>query len=140
MRLPIILVRCYVLNARALLTLSALRDLDFMEKHLNLWDLENLVRQYLGFNELLIKEYHARFGVYDDTNAMFLKTTMESIYLDITVLQWRKTKNSIYVYKYIYAFRHYIRSNGVALSLPLDIISLPRVLFEDNVYRASTLK
>ena len=106
-----------------------------MEQYLSLRDLETLVRQYVGFNDLVVREYHSRFGVYDDTNVMFLKTTMDRF---ITVLQWRKTKNSISVYNYIYTFRHYIQSN--AIYLPLDIISLPRVLFEDNVYRASTLK
>ena len=109
-----------------------------MEQYLNLWDLEKLVKMYVGFNDLVVEEYHARFGMYDNTNTMFLKTTMQGIYRFITVLQWRKTKNSISIYNYIYTFRPYIQPNGVYF--PLDIISLPRVLFEDNVYRASTLK
>ena len=111
-----------------------------MEKYLNLWDLEKIARQYLGFNELLIKEYHALFGLYDNNGAMFLRPTVENEYRCIIVLQWRTTKKSISVHKYIYTFRHCMQSNKVGPLPPLDIISLPSVLFEDNVYRASTLK
>ena len=99
-----------------------------MEKHLNLWDLEKIARQYVGFNQQVIKEYHMRFREIDG------RIHSTNGYL---ILQWR----TIYRvrdlgYKFIYTFR----PPETIRSFSERVISLPSVVFEDNAYRASALK
>ena len=104
-----------------------------MEIYLNLWDLERLVRQYVGFNELLIKEYHDRFKLDNCRDTFFLKATGSN---RTFLMQWR-TKSSVRDrLKYIYTFQHLIHP----MKDDYDVISKPPVFFEDNAYRASVLK
>ena len=108
-----------------------------MEKYLNLWDLERLVRQYVGFNEQVIKEYHANFGAVGDQ--VWMKPTAETNGRTILMLQWRSIA---FVEKlgfdYIYTFKPFVqRKNDKRV---LSIMSLPAMLFKDNAYRASTLR
>ena len=107
-----------------------------MEMYLNLWDLERLVRQYVGFNELLIKEYHARFKLYKYHDAFFLKAPNSN---HTFLMQWR-TKSIVRDggLKYIYTFHHLIRP--IKDKDYCDAISRPPVCFEDNAYRASILR
>ena len=109
-----------------------------MEKHLILWDLENIARQYLGFNELLIKEYHERFEMRFN-KLLFLKPTAETGDLCMLVLHWRSIASVKHNgFGYIYTFRDFIRPGRICTCDA--VVSSPRVVFEDNVYRASILK
>ena len=120
-----------------------------MEHHLNLWDLEKLVRQYLGFNDHVIKEYHELFFVeiLDSgrfPNAIYLRPSVTTNYYKQLILQWRSTDFINYSgCNHIYTFRHYlnlIQRNKNCNLMQQDIVSKPLVLFKDNAYRASILR
>ena len=109
-----------------------------MEKYLNLWDLEKIARQYLGFNDQVVNEYHKRFEMRFD-RLLFLKPTAETGDFCMLILHWRSiTSVKHNGFGYIYTFRDFIRP-GQTCTCDV-VVSLPRVLFEDNVYRASVLK
>ena len=111
-----------------------------MEQYLNLWDLEKLTRQYVGFNELLIKEYHARFAYMYDSNAVYLKPTAETDGRVIVALQWRSDA-FVKKFEYIYTFKTFMcKRNDKRVLRFQTVVSLPPVLFKENVYRASTLR
>ena len=116
-----------------------------MENHLNLWDIERIARQYLGFNERLIKEYHDlfEFGTKYYPDAVCLKVVGSNGFSKILVLQWR-TNNFVDAlgFKYIYTFRHHLLqcNEKNRNTMQTNIVSAPAVLFKDNPYRASVLK
>ena len=97
-----------------------------MEIYLNLWDLERLVKQYMGFNDLVVKEYHEIFEP-GRSDCIVLKS---SINTDCFILQWR-TIASVKYCPYIYTFLPLIRPTKRKQSL----VSRPTVLFRENVYR-----
>ena len=107
-----------------------------MEQYLP-WDLERLTRQYIGFNDRVIREYHDIFEEY--CGGIYLKSTFD--YGGLLMLQWRTAKNVKQdTLKYILSFRRFIGPNKEPLDYMQAITSLPPVLFEDNAYRASTLR
>ena len=116
-----------------------------MEQYLP-WDLERLTRQYIGFNDQIIKEYHQRFE--EDCGAVYVKPTFTTGYGNrLLVLQWRNILNvtqarGMSSLKYILSFRRFIQPNKERFRLDYmeAIKSLPLVLFLDNAYRASTLR
>ena len=114
-----------------------------MESYLNLWDIEKIARQYLGFNELLIKEYHARFYIYNyHNNTVCLKPTSETEYRSIVALQWRSI-TFVKQFEYIYTFKSFMckrKRNASEVLRFQTVVSLPPVLFKENVYRASILR
>ena len=101
-----------------------------MEQHLNLWDIEKIARQYLGFNDQVVNEYHKNFKGHNNgriySNGGYL------------ILQWRTTyRVKDLGFKYIYTFRNAFHSSYNGWS---PEISQPPILFEDNVYRASSIE
>ena len=115
-----------------------------MEKHLNLWDLEKIARQYVGFNDLVVKEYHDlfEFGTKYYPDAVCLRPVINNGFSKTLVLQWR-TNNFVDAlgFKYIYTFRHHLlQCNKHCDTMQTNIVSAPAVLFKDNPYRASVLK
>ena len=105
-----------------------------------------LTRQYIGFNDQIIKEYHQRFE--EDCGAVYVKPTFTTFGIRLLVLQWRnilnvsnETQGSSSL-KYILSFRRFIQPNKERFRLDYRsaIKSLPLVLFVDNAYRASTLR
>ena len=109
-----------------------------MEKYLNLWDLEKIARQYVGFNEHLIKEYHALFKVCCDER-ICVNPTKQNNFRIIVVLQWR-TSSYDKKHPYIYNFKPFIRPSDKRTLKDDEIVSVPAMLFKENVYRASVLK
>ena len=69
-----------------------------------LWNLEKITRQYLGFNDLVIKEYHDTLTLqvhpYSDSNMIYSKKFNEPVF------QWR-IKLNIERFPYIYNTRIY---------------------------------
>ena len=118
-----------------------------MEQYLSLWDIEKIARQYLGFNDRVIKEYHSLFEISDSRrfpNAIYLRPSITTNYYKQLILQWRATDFINYSgCIHIYTFRHYLnlfQRNKNCNLMQQDIVSKPLVLFKDNAYRASVLK
>ena len=112
-----------------------------MEKFLP-WDLEKITRQYLGFNDHVIKEYHKLFQFDDDgafPNSLCLRPTVSTGFVKVIILQWRSALFINYSgFKHIYTFHHITKAGKYMMTQ--DIVSKPAVLFKANPYRASVLK
>ena len=77
-----------------------------------IWGLEKITRQYVGFSDLVIKEYHDTLGLKvnsfysaSDSNAICSKK------IGIMLFQWRGSTNNVACFPYIYNTRIYFDKN-----------------------------
>lgn len=87
------------------------------------WPLEHLTRQYIGFNQFVVKEYNDLVE-YDDSHDRLKKRS--PIYWSIA--QWRRAPQ-ICVNPYIYQFRSVLCNNDDTLYG--EYISEPRKFYRD---------
>ena len=104
-------------------TATAFGQLDFIP-----WPLEHLIRQYLGFDESVVKEYNSIFQYYDHDCLRYKRP-----YLQFIIAQWRGMLMSTLKEHnpYRFAFKNCV-GNDTNYWLS-ERISEPRCLYKDIV-------
>ena len=92
------------------------------------WPLEQLVRQYIGFNTLVCREYSDLIYYRFDDRLVAKR-------FDKSIAQWRKYPSNLEEFPYIYHFRYIFVKNYVIQTYDNEIISLPPKLYIDIVKR-----
>ena len=91
------------------------------------WPLERIIRQYVGFSDLVCREY---------SGLIFWKIDriVENVtYKNRAIAQWRASPSIIKDYPYIYHFRWIFNKNYVMHTDESDVISMPHKFYKDNV-------
>lgn len=96
------------------------------------WPLEHLIRQYLGFDESVVKEYNSIFQYYDDDCLRYKRP-----YLQFIIAQWRGMLKSTlkehnpYIYQFRFAFKNnFDNINNDTNYWLSERISEPRCLYK----------